>query len=216
MNFEVRNGEGDFIAQSFIENIPEISFSIGSNEELLEVPTVDDSINEENGEIEVKLLAGVNYAVDPTSQLAAIEIHDNDTSLISIKAISQFVDEGSIASFQIVASNEASENRQIFIEIDDPYNTVAGERPDTIMLEEFQLQTLLQLGTVDNDRVEPDNVITVTLMSNERYQVDDSARTAKVNIMDNDTDWNEITQTRLNTLNLSVMPSMLRRNKVII
>ena len=210
LNFEVRNGEGDFIAQSFFENIPEISFSIGSSEELLEVPTVDDSINEENGEVEVKLLAGVNYAVDPTSQLAAIEIHDNDTSLISITAISQFVDEGSIASFQIVASNEASVNRQIFIEIDDPYNTVVGERPDTIMLEEFQLQTLLQLGTVDNDRVDPDNVITVTLMSNERYQVDDSARIAKVNIMDNDTDWNEITQTRLNTLNLSVMPSMLR------
>ena len=317
---EVDDGDSNFITESFKENIPKIELAIGSDEEFLNVPTLDDSFDEENGSVFVKVLSGENYSADPISNLAFVEIHDNDIPrvsvtgvnsviskgelgsfwfdfstpleqpvtlkirfsqtgdviigqlgelalpleigtmrvihefetkseiaenedcivrmeiligqgytvadspdnraeilvvdnekpLISIMAVTSSVSEGSVASFQIFASNEVSNNQQIQIEIDDPNNSIAGDSPSNVMIEQNQLQTILSLLTVDNDQLNTESVITVTVIPNELYRINEAARSAQVHVMDNDTNFREINESRLNALNISVLPEMLR------
>ena len=176
---------GDFFTES------ELSFVILPTNEanfVLEIPTIDDEFDEEDGSVEIVLNDGDSYTVAPTHARAIVTIEDNDMGPdIAIVADSSLVSEGDSAFFTITTSHSALTDIALTLQLRDPQgfaNRSSNALSATIPAGE--LTTVLELPIPDNQTGEQDGELEVTLLSSSQYFINPDQMTAQVTILDND------------------------------
>ena len=88
---------GDF-TNNFIENHT-VTFDVGEDTKLFEIELVDDEIRETSGQLTVTISEGADYTIaNEPSNVATIELHDDDTPELSITGTSP-IKEGETAEF---------------------------------------------------------------------------------------------------------------------
>ena len=153
------------------------------------VGTLDDEVDEANGDLTVTLRSGTGYTVgNPSSAVVTINDDDDDTTpepdpVVTITGPGGPVTEGGVAVFTVTATpapaaaltvNVAATGADSFVE----------DRPETVTVGTAGTGTV-SVATVDDEMDEPDAELTVTLRSGAGYTVGDPS-SAMVAINDDD------------------------------
>ncbi len=159
----------------------------------LYVATNDDSLDEENGMITVRILEGSNYWVAPaTAGIASIVIEDNDQPvelpILEIGASKTSVKEGSSFEFLIGIENDARHQSALTINVDIEKNgkffTNTPLPTTQIMSVDEDLKTIL-VNTIANTEYEPQGRAILTLLPGAGYNLStETANTVIVYIND--------------------------------
>ena len=159
----------------------------------LYIATADDSLDEENGMITVRILEGSNYWVAPAiAGIASIVIEDNDQPaelpILEIGASKTSVEEGSSFEFLIGIENDARHQSALTIYINieksGKFFTSAPLPTTQIMRVGEDLKTI-QVNTIANSPYEPQGRAIFTILPGAGYNLStESANTVIVYIND--------------------------------
>ena len=179
---------GDFIKNSVPSHY---LLKAGKNLDNLYIETTDDNLNEEDGRITVKILAGTNYWIAPaTDRIARIVIKDNDEfeskPIIDITAITTSITEGEQAKFvfEVISHNLHETALTINIRVDRVGNFFSGTpAPNSHALPKGIDYTELDTPTLADSKFEPDGSVRVTILPGEGYFVADSPANTAIAII---------------------------------
>ena len=180
----VVSGGGDFLT----DEVPLSVFFENSTEVTLIVPTLDDDVDEADGDINVTIIATDNYALGEENTNASVSVLDNDDSpIISIAATqTNPIIEGDSALFDIIATGPAL--RVINVEITDGESDFLVDG-DTILEVNLsgQSQATLELLTKTSETQEENSEIVATILPGTGYEVaeapENSATTRIVDLL---------------------------------
>ena len=159
----------------------------------LYIETTDDSLNEEDGRITVKILAGANYWVAPAiARIASMVIKDNDQAvelpILEIGASRTSVEEGNSFEFLIGIENDARHQTALTININIEKN---GKFFTSIPLPTTQIMAVgedlktIEVNTIANTEYEPQGRAILTLLPGAGYNLStESGNTVIVYIND--------------------------------
>ena len=210
----IDDGIANFYANpgNSVQTIPENSRSL-----LLQVPIVDDSDFEANGEITVSILpadgSSDSYSLATTYTNAVISVLDDDTPSstsdsgagISIVEIGDSVVETATANFQITAKSTSSSNRTIRVMVDDgtgDFIDKVNQRNEysydkitkifSVSLPANQLTTILYVELDDDSKNESNGTITATVLADSNptptYILASTNTSADITVKDNDSE----------------------------
>ena len=112
---------------------------------------------------------------------------------ISIVARSDEVAEGETIRFALQSSLVPESDLMIEISIDSPNGSISEPTPMRITLQAGSSSHLLELATSDDDKLESNELITLTINEQPTYTVSDEAGSASVTVTDNK-DWQRHTE----------------------
>ena len=127
---------------------------------------------------------------------------------ISIVARNDEVAEGETIRFAIQSSLVPESDLMIEISIDSPNGSISEPSPMRIALKAGSSSHLLELATSDDDKLESNELITLTINEQPTYTVSDEAGSASVTITDNK-DWQR--HTEIARANSAVIPELAGR-----
>ena len=199
-------GTGNFLADSIEGELASTELYFYRNRAsepytaMLSIPIVDDSVNEENGTVSVRLepdTAPLNYTVKSTENVATGNVLDDEIPILSIvdgppttdSGFAVFVVTSSIETSDLMISYTPSEVLGGDFLTDEKAQRTTGtfEFEQTNGTGPFSTNILVQLD--DDDTDEPHGQIQVTLnkMSDPtQYDVDQTAASAKIDVIDSD------------------------------
>ena len=157
----------------------------GSISAMINVPTVDDDIDEPDGHIHATISSVGRYATNST---ASSLITDNDYSpVISISAIESTIIEGALARFRLSSSFATTNNFSINLEVTQTGEFISNpgvmQAPMTALARTSNWSVL----TTNDSVFEADGSVSVKILPGEHYSLPTSSnRQASVNIIDND------------------------------
>ncbi|MXZ90989.1 MAG: hypothetical protein F4W95_10845 [Chloroflexi bacterium] len=153
------------------------------------VGTTDDSADEPDGSVSVRVEAGDGYTVSATQGTAMVNVADNDDPPpappeISVTAGSG-ITEGSNASFTVTASPAPSAPLSVNLTVGQAgdYGATTGSQTVTIPTSGSATVTV---GTTDDSADEPDGSVSVSVNAGDGYTVSTTQSSALVNVADND------------------------------
>ena len=165
-----------------------VTINSGATSATLTVSTVDDSIDEADGTLTATLTTDTGYTVGTPSS-AEVAVTDDDDPEVRIAADASLVDEGTLVSFEVIASMVQASDLVVSFNVVDsgvfaPLS-VTGARTVTIF--SGQSRATLAIPT-NNDRIdEADGTITATLTTGSGYTVAASPdNSVTVMVTDND------------------------------
>ena len=211
---EVNNG--DFLATSQeTDTSKKFTFADSGNKsqfiDFLNVQLDRDNVAEATGPIEVSLLAEPGnvktYRVlnDGSEKARAMIWDDDDLTEIFIVPNSSTVEEGNPASFRLLTNTEPSHANpiQISYDVEQKGNFILWRINRGINM--TATSSDLIFDTHDDDLIEQDGYIRVTLINTERYVSPDGRNSATITIFDNDGQESETqTQTRVSIASMVV------------
>ena len=161
------------------------TLAAGATSAGIEVATVDDSANEEDGSVSVTLSTATDYSIATGKGSGAVTITDNDTPVVSITA-GPGVTEGTSASFTVTADPVPAAPLAVTLTITQSGDMAAsgetGARTVTIPAAGTATFTV---ATEDDTADEPDGSITATIDTGTGYSIGNPAA-ATVTVTDND------------------------------
>ena len=127
---------------------------------------------------------------------------------ISIVARSDEVAEGETISFAIQSSSVPESDLMIEISIDSPNGSISEPTPMRITLQAGNNNHVLELATTNDDKLESNELITLTINEQPTYTISDEAGSASVTVTDNK-DWQR--HTEIARANSTVIPELAGR-----
>ena len=174
---------------SYIDGLESATVDIaeGATTGTLTVPTADDSIDEADGSITVRITTGAGYTVG-TMSTAMVTVNDDDVLLASIAAGISPITEGTAATFTVVLDRAApAGGLRINSSVSQSGEYVFGELPLTVDIAEGATTGTLTVSTEDDTTDEPDGSITVRIFAGTGYTVANAPdNQAEVTVLDND------------------------------
>ena len=184
INLELNQNGGDFVAAGAqtVQLIP-----AGLESVSFFVQTSDDEIDEADGRLTVSILPGENYNLVEVIEETWTEINvlDNDEAReISIAAISETVEEGEFAVFEISATDLVY--REISFATVSTSGEFIGLNPPVSVFMDNDDYVAFQIPTDDDEIDEFDGEISVSLVDTGGYLISQEGQVASVNVTDND------------------------------
>ena len=167
----VVSGGGDFLT----DEVPLSVFFENSNEAEFIVPTLDDEVDEADGDISVSLIATDNYTLGEENTNASVPVLDNDDSpVVSIVATqTEPIIEGDSALFEIIATGPAL--RVVSVEVSDGESDFLVDGDTTLEVNlNGQSQATLELLTKNSETLEENTEIIATILPGTGYEVAES------------------------------------------
>ena len=162
-----------------------VVITAGATTVTLAVPTVDDSLDEPDGSITVRITTGAGYTVG-TPNPAMVTVNDNDDPVASITADPPTITEGNAATFTVTLSSAApAGGLTISVRVTDSGSYIAGPVPTEVVIAEGATTGTLMVTTADDTTDEPVGSITAELNAGIGYTVG-TPSTAMVTVNDND------------------------------
>ena len=180
---------GSYIAGSAPETVV---IAEGATTGTLTVSTEDDSLDESDGAITVRITTGTGYTVGTTST-AMVTVNDNDVvpslddPVVSISAAAPTtITEGAAATFTVALDRAApADGLTVSVDVTESGSYIAGSAPTTVVIAEGATTGTLTVPTADDNLDEPDGSITVRITTGAGYTVG-TPSTALVTVNDND------------------------------
>ncbi len=161
-----------------------VTFAIGADTATLVVATEDDRLDEPDGMIEVRIVAGSGYLLSPRSS-ASIVIADNDLSAISIAAPVATVTEGADVRFDLTRVGQLTEALIVPVVVDQVGDVIEGTPPSSASFAVGSAIAVVIVPTVDDELDEADGVIEVRILPGDDHEVSGES-SATVTVTDND------------------------------
>ncbi len=152
---------------------------------LLELPTVDDTVDEDDGSVTVQVLADIGYTVGSASS-ASVSVADNDVPAVSIHT-GPGVTEGDDAVFSVTASPAPAAAVTVNVEVaaqSGDFGAATGTRTVTVPTSG---STWFAVPTVDDSADEDDGSVSAQVLAGSGYTVGVPS-TASVDVADDDPD----------------------------
>ncbi len=199
LEVEIRVSENEADGRDFVamgdEGVRTVTIPVGASFASYEVATVDDDVDEPNGELTVYLVHTNDYYIeDPGSHSVAVNDDDGPVTpgkpVVSISGGSD-VTEGTAASFTISRTGATSASLTVLIAVGenaaDSRNFVAAgdEGNKSVTIPVGSASATYTVLTANDDVDEPDGSVTVSLRSSSGYTRGTSA-SASVAVNDND------------------------------
>ena len=162
----------------------EATFAANAATTTLQVATVDDEVDEENGAVTATITDGETYQVGDAAS-ATVEITDNDLPLIIVTTNQTGVEEGETVTFTLTRTGNLTVPMTVPVSITERGAFLADGAPTEATFAANTATTTLQVATVDDKLDEENGAVTATITSGETYEVGDAA-SATVEITDND------------------------------
>ena len=165
----------------------------GKNLDNLYIETTDDNLNEDDGRITIKILAGTNYWVAPAiDRIASMEVKDNDQPvelpILEIGASRTSVEEGNSFEFLIGIENDARHQTALTININIEKNGkffTDTPLPTTQIMSVGEDLKTIPVNTIANTEYEPQGRAILTLLPGAGYNLStESGNTVIVYIND--------------------------------
>ncbi len=150
----------------------------------LTVNTVNDQADESNSVVTAKLQGGTGYTVGSSSS-ASVTVNDNDVPEITISAGTSPVTEGTAATFTITASSAPTSALTVKVNVTETEDVISGTPASTVIINANATTATLTVNTVNDQRDEPNSVVTAKLQGSTGYTVGSSS-SASVTVEDND------------------------------
>ncbi len=169
-----------------IRGTPSSTVTIDANKTTvtLTVNTVNDQRDEPNSVVTAKLQGGTGYTVGASSS-ASVTVNDNDIPEVTISAGTTPVTEGTSATFTITASPAPATTLTVNVDVSETANVISGTPSSTMTIDADETTATLTVNTVNDQRDEPNSVITAELETGTSYTVGASS-SASVTVSDND------------------------------
>ncbi len=178
--------DDDYVSLSGTAN-----FSVNEDTVAVDVLSVDDSIAEPVETVDIQLVSGVDYSVDPNADVAAVVVVD-DEPVVSIEAtvpVSSEMDT-SPGEFTVTRSGSAAGVLVVYYSIDTSGPNAAIPMTDYVALSGYvtiadgQSSATILVTPEGDSLVEGDEIVDVTLDSGSDYHVSTTSPSATVVIED--------------------------------
>ncbi|MBE9174178.1 hypothetical protein IQ225_00395, partial [Synechocystis salina LEGE 06155] len=162
-------------------NIPANATSVN-----LDIIPINDEIYEGNETVVITLESGT-YIIDSTKSEATVTIVDNEP-LVSVTAGTNPTEVGTVGQFIINLTEPAPTSLSVYYGVagsalsNSDYNALTGE----VFISQGQTQATIDVTSKDDSIYDPDEIITITLISQENYGVDEAKSQATLTIQDNE------------------------------
>ena len=164
----------------------------GATTGTLTVPTADDTTDEPDGSITVRITTGAGYTVG-TPSTAMVTVSDNDVApspdapVASISAADPTtITEGTAATFRVTLDRVApAGGLTISVDVTESGSYIAASAPETVVIAEGATTGTLTVSTDDDSLDETDGAITAVINAGAGYTVG-TPSTAMVTVNDDD------------------------------
>ncbi|WP_419837801.1 S8 family serine peptidase [Candidatus Poriferisodalis sp.] len=159
---------------------------------LLELPTVDDTVDEHDGSVTVQVLADIGYTVGSASS-ASVSVTDDDVPAVSIHTAGLGVTEGDEAVFSVTASPTpaAAVTVKVSVAQSGDFGATIGTRTVSVPTSG---STWFTVPTVDDSADEDDGSVSAQVLAGSGYTVGSSS-SASVSVADDDPDLPKVSVT---------------------
>ena len=168
-----------------------VQISADSSAGSLQISTIDDTVDENDGEITVSILPGSGYQVADglASSMTTAITDDEPDSVVSLVSEFPAIIEGDRVGFEITATTASQVPRFIPVEISDPNQKFFRETLRTSFhINATERRAYLSVPTIDNNTFEFNEGITAEILRGEGYTVADyPGNTTTVAVLDDDT-----------------------------
>ena len=164
-----------------------VTLAAGNASVTLAVATEDDGVDEADGSVSVTLDAGTGYTVAAGAGGASVAVRDNDEPVVGISA-GAAVTEGAAASFTVTASPVPHAPLEVALTVSQDGDFAAsGETGAKTVTVPVGGSVTLEVPTVNDEKDEPDGLVTATLDAGTGYTVAAApANAASVEVRDDD------------------------------
>ena len=171
------------------------AIQIPAGSTIVNVPTIQTNTNSDSsagGLVTIQLQNGEGYEIanEPFDQvLITIEeerqIHDGITIL---PVSTDYINEGETVQFLIYSPLFFNQNRTINLQVEESGQFLIGAPPSFVILNANEREAILELSTKQNNILQAQSQIKVTLLDGEHYTVADAPNnSAVVTVLDDDT-----------------------------
>ena len=166
---------GDYDRSVVDDQSPALVFPIGVSTISHEVPTVDDDLDEPDGEIRAHGFwrEGLHYDFSNTYSVT-VTILDNDLPLVDISGVPS-VTEGTPARFTLARIGDLSGSLTVNVTTTTTGNLVSGTLPTTAVFPANQATLVLHIATEDDETVEVHGSVTMEIDESDDWRLDDTA-----------------------------------------
>ena len=161
-----------------------VTFEIGAHTAVLMIATEDDSLDEPDGMIEVRIAAANGYILSARSS-ASIIIADNDLPTISIVAPVAQVREGDDVRFDLTRVGQLTESLIVPVVVDQVGDVIEGTPPSSASFAVGSATAFVIVPTADDELDEADGIIEVRIPPGDDHEVSGES-SATVTVTDND------------------------------
>ena len=167
-----------------------ITLPAASTEVELNVETQYDSVDEPDGGLSVNIESGDGYNVaTPPNNKASVAVNGLPPVVFirDGKSAMRSITEGEDVRFVLVANARSKNQLDVNIVWSQTGDFINGSSLNqTVAITAGQVSQQFTIGTVDDEVVEANGVITATLASGSNYTVSDQYNSASINVADND------------------------------
>ena len=156
--------------EAMIEGTPpsSVTFAVGSDTAIVNIPTVDDDVDEENSDISVTVSANaadyrlVDTTNNPVNQrTASVTIQDNDTRGVMVSGSPLVVNEGGTGAYEVVLNSAPT--GEVTITLSPPDNEDVSVSPTTLTFTALNWNTPQPVSvTTTEDTDDVDDTATIT------------------------------------------------------
>ncbi len=155
--------------------------------------TDDDNTDEDDATLTLTLDDGSGYNLSQNPASASVTVKDNDTSQdagvvapkVTVAAVDDPIIEGKDAVFRLTRTGDATSALPVTFSVSDPGSALSGSAPTTATIPANATTALVTLATADDNIIEPNAIITLTLTDGDAYDLG-SDSTATLTVQDND------------------------------
>ena len=159
---------------------------------LHEITTVDDDVDEPNGSVVATIQSGTGYTISQTGlNSTTINIQDND-EIMTLMLQEAFLPirtiiEGHYIDFRVIADRYRSEQTVVNIQWTQTGSFITSSPlRQYAIIEAYRTNERFFIHSIDDNVVEENGTVTVTLLPGENYVIDKAYKSATINIQDND------------------------------
>ena len=157
--------------------------------------TDDDETDEPNATLTLTLTDGSGYNLSSVSSQnsASVTVEDNDARphadavvpKVTVAAVDDTVTEGRDAVFRLTRTGDSTLALPVTFSVSDPGSALSASAPTSAAIPANATTALVALATADDNIIEPNATITLTLTDGDAYDLG-SDRTATLTVQDND------------------------------
>ncbi len=161
-----------------------LTFPAGTTELAIQVPILDDEVDEAEESFRVVLSEASNAAIGGTGQATGV-IADDDLPVVEIAADAASVVEGTTAAFTLTRAGDLSAALRVPVQVEQEGLFVAGDAPAEAAFAAGEQTAALAVATTDDEVDEADGSLSVRVAEGTTYRIGEAAAAA-VAVTDDD------------------------------
>ena len=141
-----------------------VTFTANQPTATLSIATTDDTIDEPDGVITVRITSHPSYQLGSPSS-ATVTVEDDDMPTVTIEAVTSPVTEGTAATFTLERVGVITGTLLVQLDVSETGDMISGNAPSTVSFSAGMATTTLRVPTVADTDDENDSVITAQVTS---------------------------------------------------